>query len=109
MSAREVLSVRLLWKPLAGHAWGIDTQWIAKQQVAGDFSNQNTMPGYATTDVRYTYKQGAIDLSLVVKNVFDRTYYAYSTRAWTSDYLDKYNAVYPDPGRAIWVSARVHF
>jgi iron complex outermembrane receptor protein len=109
MAAREVLSARLLWKPLPRHAWGVDTQWIAKQQVAGDFSNQNTIPGYATTDVRYTYKQGAIDLSLVVKNIFDRTYYAYATRAYTSDYSSIYNAVYPDPGRAIWVSARVHF
>jgi len=109
MAAREVLSARLLWKPLPGHAWGVDTQWVAKQQVAGDFSNQNTMPGYATTDLRYTYKQGVAELSLVVKNVFDRTYYAYATRAYTSDFSSIYNAVYPDPGRALWVSARVHF
>jgi iron complex outermembrane receptor protein len=109
MAAREVLSVRLLWKPLPEHAWGVDTQWVAKQQVASDFENQYTMPGYATTDVRYTYKQGAIDLSVVVRNIFDRNYYAYSTRAWPSDYSVQYNAVYPDPGRALWVSARVHF
>ena len=73
MSAREVLSVRLLWKPLPVHAFGVDTQWIAKQQVAGDFDNQYTMPGYTTTDLRYTLKKGATDLSLVVKNIFDRS------------------------------------
>ena len=109
MSAREVLSVRLLWKPLPGHVWGVDTQWIAKQQVAGDFNNQNTMPAYATTDLRYTFKKGAAELSFVVKNIFDRSYYAYVTRAYTSDYSSTYNAVYPDPGRAIWMSARVNF
>ncbi len=109
MSAREVLSVRLLWKPAAGHVWGVDTQWVAKQHVAGDFNNLHLMPGYATTDLRYTYKQGAAELSLVLKNIFDRTYYAYSTRAYTSDYSSIYNAVYPDPGRAIWLSARVNF
>ena len=109
MSAREVLSIRLLWKPFTGHALGVDTQWVAKQQVAGDFNNQNTMPGYATTDLRYTYKQGTVELSLVLKNIFDRSYYAYSTRAYTSDFSSIYNAVYPDPGRALWMSARVHF
>ena len=109
MSAREVLSVRMLWKPFAGHVWGVDTQWVSRQQVAGDFNNQHTMPGYATTDLRYTYKQGIAEFSLVVKNIFDRTYYAYSTRAYTSDYSSIYNAVYPDPGRALWLSARVNF
>lgn len=109
MSAREVLSVRMMWKPAAGHVWGLDTQWIARQQVAGDFNNQHTMPGYATTDLRYTYKQGRAEVSLVFKNVFDRSYYAYATRAYTSDYSSLYNAVYPDPGRALWASARLYF
>ena len=109
MSAREILSVRMLWKPVAGHIWGVDTQWVSRQQVAGDFNNQHTMPGYATTDLRYTYKQGVAELSLVIKNIFDRNYYAYSTRAYTSDYSSIYNAVYPDPGRALWLSARVNF
>lgn len=109
MSAREVLSFRMLWKPVAGHVWGVDTQWISRQHVASDFDNQHTMPGYATTDLRYTCKQGIAEFSLVIKNIFDRTYYAYATRAYTSDYSSIYNAVYPDPGRALWLSARVNF
>ena len=108
MAAREVLSVRMLWKPAAGHAWGVDTQWVATQHVAGDFTNEHTMPGYATTDLRYTYKQEKIELSLVLKNIFDNTYYSYATRA-TSVWPNRYTAVYPDPGRALWMSARLHF
>lgn len=108
MSAKELLTIRLNWAIAEGHRLGVDTQWTSKQFVAGDFSNENTVPSYTTTDLRYLYKKDAAEFSLVVKNVFDRSYFSYATRA-TDDFVTFYNAVYPDAGRALWASVRLRF
>lgn len=108
MAAKELLTIRLNWALTQSHRIGLDTQWTARQFVAGDFSNQNIIPSYATTDLHYLYKNSVAEFSLVVRNFFDRSYFSYATRA-TDDFVSFYNAVYPDAGRSVWASARFRF
>jgi iron complex outermembrane receptor protein len=108
MSANELLTIRIFWNPADAHRFGIDSQWTSKQFVAGDFSNQNIIPSYSTTNIRYSYKKNSAEFSLVVKNLFDRSYFSYATRA-TENFINFYNAVYPDSGRSLWASIRLSF
>lgn len=102
MSAKQVASLRTDWTPVSGHKIGLGWMYVGRQFISGDFSNANSMPGYALLDLRYGYRVSAWELSAVVRNLMDKKYYSYATT--TGGY-----SVYPDPGRSLLLTARYRF
>ena len=109
LSARELIAARVEFLPDAHQTLGIATNWISRQFVAMDFSNAYAMPAYTSTDLYYVYRLKKFDLSFKINNLFDASHYSYATRSWDDTSTYKYTAVFPDPGRTIWVSARTSF
>ncbi len=103
LSAREVATLRGEYTFDASRKFGVITQWVASQYIAGSFDNQVRMPAYGVTDAYYLRRIGKVELSFRLKNLFDKAYYSYATLSNGS------TAVYPDAGRSFWVSARVSF
>ncbi len=110
MSPKQVASIRSDWKIAAHQSIGIKFTSVAQQQISGDFVNQQSMPGYSTADVRYGYKFENAELSVLIRNIFDRTYYSYATNAYdaSSSYL-RYTSVYPDQRRSIMAQFKWNF
>ena len=109
MSAKEVLTLRADWYPAANQTLGVSSTRVSSQYAAVDFDNEYRIPSYQTTDLRYVYDGGGFVFSLVARNVFDKSYYSYATRAWDETYTSRYVAIYPDQGRSLWASIRLKF
>ena len=103
MAPKEILSLKadfdLSNKNMVSLIW----RHISEQYIAGDFTNQNSMPSYSLTDVRYSVSFYDLDISMTVKNLFDKSYFSYATMNSGS------YAVYPDQGRSYFVNIRHKF
>jgi iron complex outermembrane receptor protein len=108
MSPKTLLNVRTDWNFTAKQTIGASVNYVASQQIAGDFDNQNRMPSYAVTNLRYGYKLEHAELSLVVRNVFDKSYYSYATNAYDS-LSNRYTSLYPDQRRSLMTTLRVSY
>jgi iron complex outermembrane receptor protein len=98
----QVVSLRGDWRFTQNQTIGAVWNWFSEQVIAGDFSNNQSMPSYGTVDLRYSYRMKQIDLALIAKNILDSKYYSYATA--TGGY-----SVYPEPGRTVFASAKFNF
>jgi len=103
LTPRHTLSVRADWSPAAGHRIDGGVNVVSSQSP--DFDNACRMPSYTTADLRYAYQWNQAELALGVSNLTDAKYYtqAYSCSAGVV------NSIYPEAGRAVTASLRVHF
>jgi iron complex outermembrane receptor protein len=108
MSPKTIFNARTDWNFSAKQTIGVSVNYVASQQIAGDFSNQNRIPSYTITDLRYSYKYQQAELSLVARNVFDKSYYSYATDAYDNS-SNRYTSLYPDQRRSYMMTLRVHF
>ena len=100
---RRTLAVRADWTPAAGHRVSGGVNWVSSQHP--DFDNACTMPAYTLADARYAYQWQQVELSLAVKNLFDRKYFtqAFGCNAGVTA------TIYPEAGRAVTAALRVQF
>ena len=63
------------------------------------------MPSYTTADLRYAYQWGLSELAIGVSNLTNAKYY---TQAF-SCVNGEVNSIYPEAGRAVTASVRLHF
>jgi iron complex outermembrane receptor protein len=102
MSPKQVASMNINWEFIPKNNLGLGVSYVANQFIQGDLNNQKKMPSYTIADLRYSYQMKQIDFALIVKNLFDKSYYSYATT--TGGY-----SVYPDFRRNIFASARYKF
>lgn len=102
MAPQDVITLRGDWQLNANHNLGLGWMHVADQFIAGDFTNQNSMPSYRVVDARYRYQMGASDISVIVRNLMDAKYYSYATT--TNNF-----SVYPDFGRSVVFALRYKF
>lgn len=95
--------MRADWTPAAGHRVSGGVNWVASQHP--NFDNACTMPAYTLADARYAYQWQQVELSLAVKNLFDRKYFtqAFGCNAGTTA------TIYPEAGRAVTAALRLQF
>lgn len=108
MSPKTIFNARADWRFSAHQTIGASMSYVASQQITGDFTNQNRIPSYAIANLRYGYQFKNAELSLLVKNVLDKSYYTYATDAY--DLLNnRYTSLYPDQRRSLMSTVRVNY
>lgn len=103
LTPRRTLSVRADWSPAAGQRIDGGVNVVSSQSP--DFANACRMPGYTTADLRYTYQWSLAELAIGVSNLTGARYY---TQAF-SCVNGAVDAIYPEAGRAVTASVRLHF
>ena len=100
-------TMRLNWVSGNGQSADVGVQWVDQQRYGGDFSNTCTarIPAFTTVDARYAIRSGAWEYALSGTNLTGKDYFsqAFGTCANNS------SSIYPDPGRAVKLSARYDF
>lgn len=112
LAPQRLAALRADWRLSGQQTLGVGWNYISKQFAASDFQNKFRVPSYATVDLRYSYRTTSMEAGLTIRNLFDKPYYSYGSVE--NDYSDfpritQYLAVYPDPGRSITASVKVHF
>jgi iron complex outermembrane receptor protein len=82
--------------------------WVDQQLFDGDERNDfgQRMPAFTVVDLLLAHRRGGWLISAGVKNLFNEKYFTYAVR---SQFVPgRYNA-YPQPERAVWVSAQYTF
>ena len=101
---RNTASLRLNWLPGGPHSASAGVVWVGEQRFSGDFSNScSAMPGYATLDARYAWRQKDWEVSLTGTNLANRNYYSFGST------FNCNASVYPENGRAFIVRVRRDF
>ena len=103
LTPRHTLSVRADWSPAPGHRIDGGVNVVSSQNP--DFDNACRMPSYTTADVRYAYQWSRAELAVGVSNLTDAKYY---TQAFSCS-AGAVNSIYPEAGRAVTASVRLHF
>ena len=103
LTPRHTLSVRADWSPAPGHRIDGGVNVVSSQNP--DFDNACRMPSYTTADVRYAYQWSRAELAVGVSNLTDAKYY---TQAFSCS-AGVVNSIYPEAGRAVTASVRLHF
>ena len=103
LTPRHTLSVRADWSPAAGHRIDAGINLVSSQSP--DFDNTCRMPSYTTADLRYAYQWNLAEFALGVSNLTDAKYY---TQAFSCS-AGVVNSIYPEAGRAVTASVRLHF
>jgi iron complex outermembrane receptor protein len=107
MSPRQMLSLRMDWRFTPEQSLGASMNAVSSQQIAGDFSNENSMPGYVTVNARYAYAFKGGEFSLMVRNLFNADYYGYATNDFSSG--ARLTSVYPDQLRTAIMGIKLYF
>jgi iron complex outermembrane recepter protein len=108
MSPKTIFNVRADWNFAAKQTIGASVSHVASQQIAGDFANQNLIPSYSIANLRYGYQFQSAELSFLVKNIFDKSYYSYATDAYAYP-STRYTSLYPDQRRSFMMTLRVSY
>lgn len=103
LSPKASVSLQAGWKPTTAHQLDAFLNWVSTQHP--DFDNQCTMPSYTTMDLRYAFRQDAVELAFGVKNLTDRKYYTQAFNC-TGGVV---NSIYPEDGRNFTATVRVSF
>lgn len=103
LTPRHTLSVRGDWSPAPGHRVDGGVNLVSSQNP--DFDNACKMPSYATADIRYAYQWSVAELAIGISNLTDKKYY---TQAFAC-VNGAVSSIYPEAGRAVTASVRVHF
>ncbi|HWI10458.1 MAG TPA: TonB-dependent receptor, partial [Burkholderiaceae bacterium] len=103
LTPRRTVALRADWSPAAGHRIDAGVNVVSAQRP--DFENACRMPSYTTADLRYAYQWRLAELALGVSNLADAKYYtqAFACVGGTVE------SIYPEAGRAVTVSMRLHF
>ena len=103
LTPRHTLSVRADWAPALGHRIDGGVNIVSSQSP--DFNNACRMPSYTTADLRYAYQWSLAELAVGVNNLGNTKYYtlAFSCKDGVV------GGIYPEAGRAITASVRLHF
>ena len=94
MSPQKIFALNADWYLIANQSIGIGTNYVGTQYMSGDFTNVNSMPAYSVTNINYRLKQGDLNFSFSIRNIFDKSYYPYGTLS------SVVVGVYPDQGRS---------
>jgi len=105
-TSRANAALRLMVTPTAGQRLELGGQWQSAQRVTEDFANTCAarIAGGALLDARYAMDWQNWEFALQVNNLADRRYASLRTVCAASA-----RSVYPEPGRALMLSARVNF
>ncbi len=103
LTPRYTLAVRADWSPGPGHRVDGGVNLVSSQHP--DFDNACRMPSYTTADLRYAYRWSAAELALAVNNL---TGARYTTQAFAC-VNGTVSSIYPEAGRAVTASLRLHF
>jgi iron complex outermembrane receptor protein len=103
LTPRHTLAVRADWSPAAGHR--IDGGINVVSSQSPDFENACRMPRYTTADLRYAYQWSLAEIAVGVSNLTNAKYY---TQAF-SCVSGAVSAIYPEAGRGVTASVRLHF
>lgn len=103
LTPRHTLAVRADWVPSPGHRIDGGVNLVSSQSP--DFNNTCKMPSYTTTDLRYAYRWSLAELAVGVTNLGNTKYY---TQAFKCE-QGSVAGIYPEAGRAITASVRLHF
>jgi iron complex outermembrane receptor protein len=103
LTPRHTAAVRADWSPVPGHRLDGGLNWVSSQSP--DFANACKMPSYATADLRYAVQWGIAELALAVTNLADTKY---TTQAFAC-INGTVNSIYPEAGRSVTASVRLHF
>ena len=100
LSPQTIFSLRSSWKLDSKQSIGLNLQHVGQQYIGSDFANQFTMPAYVNTDLRYGYKESAWELSIFIRNIFNKDYYSFATNTYTD--LIRSTALYPEMKRSVF-------
>ncbi len=100
---RHTLALHADWRPAPGHRIDGGVNFVASQYP--DLANACTMPSYTTADLRYALQWRAAEFALGITNLANRKFY---TQAFACA-NGAVTSIYPDPGRAVTASVRLHF
>ena len=103
LTPRHTLGVRADWSPAAGHR--IDGGINVVSSQSPDFENACRMPRYTTADLRYAYQWSLAEFAVGVSNLTNAKYY---TQAFACE-GGAVSAIYPEAGRGLTASVRLHF
>ncbi|HEX4328976.1 MAG TPA: TonB-dependent receptor [Burkholderiales bacterium] len=106
---RNRVTLQANWRATAVDTLNVGWQYVGSQIFDNDQSNSlvgGRIPAYSTVDARYTRRIGKVDLSIIGKNLGNKGYYDYGIASTGTP--GNYN-VYPEPRRALYVSAVAHF
>jgi iron complex outermembrane receptor protein len=103
LAARRSLSIRGAWTPAPGHRLDAGVHYVGRQNP--DFENRCRMPAYATADLRYAYQWNSAELTFGVDNLADARYYTLAYACVNG----AVSSIYPEAGRAVTGSVRLHF
>jgi iron complex outermembrane receptor protein len=106
LAPRTRASLQANWRITPVDAVNLGYQYVGSQVFDNDQANTfgQRIPDYSTVDFKYTRRIANVDLSVMVRNLFNRGYYAYGVIGSTGNYN-----VYPEARRAFYVSAAAHF
>jgi iron complex outermembrane receptor protein len=98
------LAIHADWIPTANHLLSGGLNRVSAQHP--DFANQCSMPAYTTADARYAYVWSNMEVSVGLRNLFDRKYF---TQAFGCNSSGVPTSIYPESGRAATIALRVKF
>jgi iron complex outermembrane receptor protein len=104
---KNIATLRLTWLPTNSQSIDVGVQWVDSQRYGASFTStcDARIPSYATLDARYAVRMGAWEFALVGTNLTDKNYYGQAF----GDMASCKNGIYPNPGRAVRVTARMDF
>lgn len=106
MVPHDSLTARVSWRMSSTQQLILSGQWVAQQRVTGDWDNACTdkIPSYGVLNLRYNHQVDLWTYSLAVNNLTDHLYYNYRSRCSPTA-----KSVYPEAGRALYLSAQRRF
>ena len=103
LTPRHTYALRADWSPAPGHRIDGGVNYVSSQSP--DYDNACRMPSYTTADLLYAYQWHSAELALGVNNLTNAKYY---TQAFAC-VNGAVSSIYPEAGRAVTASLRLHF
>ncbi len=91
------------YKLKPNHAITYGLNYFDSRSPDGDLINDYSMPSYATSDLRYVYREKNHSYGVSINNLFDKKYYSYGIPSNGQVF------VYPERGRTLMFHLRSHF
>lgn len=102
---RHKVNLGVVWDVAPRTQLSVTGTTVSEQPMENDETNTfpRRIPAYGAVDAKLAQRFGWGRLALSVNNLFDRSYFAYAVN---SNFTDLAN-VYPQPGRAVYLTAEV--
>ncbi|MBE9610983.1 TonB-dependent receptor [Chitinilyticum piscinae] len=111
MTPEWLANAGVRWMPMPALGIGAEVQYVGKQRLDNDQSNQFAaqLAAYTLFNVKLDYRfNPTLSASLVVNNLFDQDYASYGIRSGASGAAGSY-VLYPEAGRTIQASLSAQF